>query len=446
MSDNLKISPKNIEPLIFTASVKNLSFFMKIKNYLYTSSSKSYFNDEKYQEVFNIYCRYFDKFGKQPNKSTILTLIEKISDGRKYDEEIKLYLISIVEEAYSYKAEELDFEFIEEETINFIKQNRVYEAMMESNKAVKEGNYSAIVSKMEDAVRVSFDKDLGVSIKNIEESFTRLNKTANEKAISTGFPNLDSYLDGGLHGKELYIFAGIPGSGKTMLMGNIAINVFLQNKKVLYYTFETSDSRLLMRIFSNLTGYTKKEILLDEEGAKSKLIENIKDVTDGDFIIKEYNSNQVCSNDLMAHINDLKMYNNWVPDAIIVDYLLIMLANDKSMASSNTYKYYKAVAEDLRNIGKTLDVPVLSPAQINREGMGEKGGSKMMVTAKDISESRGIYDTADFFGTLSQTSRDKEKNIFYLYGDKDRNEESGWKIMYELDYTRMKIREGAIMK
>jgi len=442
MAKHLKIQTKSIEPMILANSVHDLSFFMKIRKYLDTNSqpNKTYFNDEKNQEIFNLYSKFFDKYQKQPKKKTFLALLDKLEQ----DEEIRIYKKSIVEQMYSTSSADIDSEYIEEETLEFIKENNVYEAMALAQQDVESGNYGAIVSKMENAVRVSFDKDFGVEVDEVDLALEKINKINQVSAISTGYKHLDNLLDGGFHPKELTVLAATPGIGKTMLMGNIGLNAYLDGKNVLVYTFETSVERLLMRYYTNLTNYIKTEIILDQEGFRKKL-EAVKSQTDGRLIIKEYNSNEVSSNDLIAHINDLKMYKNFVPDLIIVDYILIMLANDRRLSSENSYKYYKTVSEELRNIGKTFYVPLLTASQIGREGMSERGGTKSFISGKEVSESKGIYDTADIFIPIIQTARDKEKSKLYLYGDKLRNDSTGWKIEYNVDYDHMKITEGALI-
>ena len=447
MSDNLKIKSKNLELLILQCSVYNLSFFMKIKSYLDTGNQrgKSYFDDEKYQILFNLYCRFFDKHKKQPKKKTYCLLIETYCTKTKQEEETSTYLYNLAQKMYEPIEGEVDLEEIEEQTINFIKENRVYESMVSAQSDMQEGNYEKIVSKMEDAVRVSFDKDLGLSIRDSDEVFQKMDEELNsDRVISSGFSHFDSFTDGGFFPKELYVFGGIPGTGKTMLLGNFAVNAFLQGKKSLVYTFETSRTRLFVRTFSNLINYTKKEIILDPDGAKEKL-KNVVDSTEGDYLIKEYNSNEASSNDLMAHLYDLSMYKNWKPDIIFVDYILIMLANDKTRNNEDSYRYYKTVSEELRNIAKTLEIPILSAMQINREGMSDRGGTKSVLTPKEISESRGVLDTADFYSSIIQTAKHRQDNKIQIHNNKSRNESTEWRVEYQVDYEHMKISEGAVM-
>ena len=447
MGTNLKIKSKNLEMLILQCSVQNLSFFMKIKSYMDTSNehTKTYFDDEKFQMVFNLYCRFFDKHKKQPKIKTFKLLVEAYCNKVKLSDEISLYLNNIAEQMYSPVEDEVDLEEIEEQTINFIKENRVYESMMSAQTDMAEGNYEKIVSKMEEAVRVSFDKDLGLSIKDADEVIYKLDDELNSsRVVSTGFANLDNFMEGGFFPKSLYCISGIPGVGKSLVLGNFAVNAYLQGYKVLVYTFEMSNVRLFSRLFSNLIRYNSKEILLDQKGTKSK-IQAIINQTNGDLIVKEYNANSASANDLLAHINDLSMYKGWRPDFIVVDYLLIMSTNDKKRSSDDSYRYFKVVSEELRNIAKILEVPIITAAQINREGMSDRGGTKSVITPKEISESRGILDTVDFFSSIIQTSKHRQDNKIQLHNNKNRNGSTEWRIEYEIDYEHMKMKEGAII-
>lgn len=245
-----------------------------------------------------------------------------------------------------------------------------------------------------------------------------------------------------VEGKHLYTNSIV--SHNTGFIGNFALNAFFkEGKNVLVYSFETSRERLAMRYYANLVRMNKKDMVTDEEVFKEKAKNTFKDA-EGDLILKEFNSNTVNSNDLMAHISDLKRYLNWEPDIIFIDYLLIMLTNDRTMSSENGFKYYKTVTEEVRNIAKSLDVPVVTATQINREGMSDRGGSKSLVTSKNIAESRGIYDTADFFAIITQTAKEKEKNKYHLYIDKNRNDRTGIRIEYEVNYSYMTLEEKAI--
>ncbi len=282
-------------------------------------------------------------------------------------------------------------------------------------------------------------------VKNLKKEDEVYTTSGKEKIVDVYFNgNYSKMYDLQVEETKSFLTNGF-NSHNTLILGNYALNTLKQGKNALVYTFETSDTRLFQRYYSNLIGYSKKELLFDEDGAKEK-IKNIKEQNGyGDLIVKEYNSNTVCSDDLMAHIYDLNMYKNWQPDIIIVDYILIMLANNKKLDPSNSYKYYKTVSEELRNIAKTLNVPVLSAVQINREGMADRGGSKADLGAKYISESRGVFDTVDWYASLVQTAKDKKNSKIQLQNNKSRNDQSDYRIEYEINYDSMLLQEGAII-
>jgi len=438
--ENLKLDSDILEPAIITHSLNNISFFLKIKEHLFTNSNaKSYFNDKKLQRVFNGICIWHNKFTTFPKMKEMLMIVDKTEK----DEAIKVLLNAKIKELYTTNPhEDVDLRYVEEQTKKFIQENKLYEAMLMSQVDIDSGNFGAIQERITNAISVNFDKDLGTSIRDVAAGLASINSLDDEEVISSGFATLDSdlVLDGGWRNDEIYTFAAIPGLGKTALLGNIAINAFLEGKNVLVYTFETSNKRLLTRYYSNLIEMTKKEIILDNQKTENEL-SNILNITTGDIILKEYPANTTSSNDLLGHINDLWLYKKWKPDIIITDYLLIMSTNDRQLSSDNSYKYYKTITEEFRNLCKLLHVPGITATQINRSGQDDRGGSKAITTSKDISESRGIYDTTDFFATINQTAKDRELGKIMIYVDKNRNGDKGAKIKMNIDYEHMRFVE-----
>ena len=146
---------------------------------------------------------------------------------------------------------------------------------------------------------------------------------------------------------------------------------------------------------------------------------------------------------------DLYTIEGFKPDYIVIDYILITAPNSKVLAQGdNSYSKYKTVSEEMRNLSAQFECPVFTAAQINRNGMGDKGGSKGLVTSKDLAESRGILDTADYLLIINQTDTEKklaekdgkaEQRIFI---DKNRNGSNGEVLTFTLDYNMMTITDG----
>lgn len=214
MENTLHFSSNKLEIMILGYCCLNASFFLNIKPYLDTSKRKnvSYFQDEKNQRIFNIICKFFDKYKRFLVKETFKAIIEKLKD----DEEMKFLLNSIIDRIYDFVIDDIDPEFIEHETKEFIKEAKSYEAILLAQIDIEERNFSNMLKRVEEATRINFDKYLGLSIKNVDESIERIKKLDEETKISTGFPSLDSLMDGGLHAKEMTVFSAIPGGYKCI--------------------------------------------------------------------------------------------------------------------------------------------------------------------------------------------------------------------------------------
>ena len=163
---------------------------------------------------------------------------------------------------------------------------------------------------------------------------------------------------------------------------------------------------------------------------------------------KNYPANSASSNDFEAYLNDLYPIEGFKPDFIIVDYILITATN-KNGDSENSYKYYKTVSEELRNLGIKFNCPVFTAAQLNRNAMSEKASStKSVVTAKDLSESRGILDTVDYCLIINHDDAEKKKGESdgiaeqRLLVAKNRNGESNGMVNFTLNYNTMTLTEG----
>lgn len=136
-----------------------------------------------------------------------------------------------------------------------------------------------------------------------------------EKAIKTGFDNLDSTL-GSLQGGDFIILAGATSSGKTMVALNIMLNMAKAGKKCNFYSLEMSREQLQNRIISHETGinaskyrnftmsdeeqkkylkYTEDElknlpisILVDRKGLTVDKIINIEKKSDSEIVFVDY--------------------------------------------------------------------------------------------------------------------------------------------------------------
>ncbi|MGA2614844.1 MAG: hypothetical protein ABSG38_15515 [Spirochaetia bacterium] len=92
-----RIETERLDSVILSYCVQDESFFLKLKPYMYTGKSKCYFNDARYQLIFNILCKHYEEFKRIPPLENVLVRIEA---GYKNDENMKLYVSNIAKKAY----------------------------------------------------------------------------------------------------------------------------------------------------------------------------------------------------------------------------------------------------------------------------------------------------------------------------------------------------------
>ena len=440
----LQFNSPTMERFILAYLIKDKSFFLKIGKLLKTKdySKKSYFTDNKLQWLLNVCCVYYNKYDRVPSIETA----KMFSEGQfKKDELLKKAIDALIDEIYNKDISETEPDYIKDETVKFVKAMRAVEATNLNALDIANGKFDALNDRMQKAVNINLDKDLGVSLANIEESLSLIQEVEEDSGMTFGTPALDRILGSPKKG-ELIVYCGTPGIGKTIHLGNVATENMKLGKKGVFFSLEVDKRRLSKRLYSSLL-YKSGTDLLNVSKEEAEAI--FASFNGGDIRIKNFQANTASCNDFAAYLNDLYTIEGFKPDFICIDYILITAPNNsKNISGDNMYSRGKIVAEEMRNLAVQFECPVFSASQINRSGMGDRGGTKGIVTSKDLSESRGILDTCDYLVVINQTDVEKklgEKDGICeqrLYIDKNRNGRNQEILTITLDYNTMTIKDG----
>jgi replicative DNA helicase len=123
---------------------------------------------------------------------------------------------------------------------SFTKRQELERAILKSADLLEKGEFEPVEKLIKDAVQISLTKDMGTDY--FADPASRINKYFNSGGqVSTGWPQLDKLLYGGFSRGELNIFAGGSGSGKSLVMMNIALNWLQQGLSGVYITLELSE-------------------------------------------------------------------------------------------------------------------------------------------------------------------------------------------------------------
>lgn len=219
--------------------------------------------------------------------------------------------------------------------------------------------------------------------KTLKESapgfITRLNAKMHDpnfgRGILTGYNFID-YQTNGLRPAELFLVAGESGSGKSMLLMNLAIQMWLQQNKietatadfkqgynVLYFSLEMPHEQCLNRVHSRLSKVPYKNIrdgtLRNDDIAK--LEQGIKFISryGHQFEIVDI-PRGATAEQLELIFNDAKMKFN--PDVVVVDYLGLM----EYQGEMDDWLKLGKISEKLHEFARIFNVCVLSAVQLNR--------------------------------------------------------------------------------
>ena len=229
-------------------------------------------------------------------------------------------------------------------------------------------------------------------IKHISEGAENFEKEYENKRnslIITGWDLFDKYV-GSFCGGDYIALGGGTGTGKTALALNIAKNLCILDKKVLYCSLEMTQEQLRNRFncmimdlnagkYRSSEGFTKAEFEKYKEGLKTLNQWNL-------HILADY---ELTADKLKFYIQEQKKING--VDFIIIDYLgLLGGYNNKS-------EYEKATANSrkIKLIATELNVPILVLVQLNRDNKERKDDNKKPVLS-DIRGSGAIEQDADF--------------------------------------------------
>ena len=332
------------------------------------------------------------------------------------------------------KIEELDdghHEWFLEEFEKFTKRQELERAILKSADLLEKGEYDPVEKLIKDAVQISLQKDMGTDYFADPRARLMALKTNNGQN-STGWPCLDQKLYGGFNRGELQIFAGGSGSGKSLIMQNLAVNWVQAGMNGAYITLELSEGLCSMRIDSMMTDTSSREIFKDIDNVEMKVKMLSKKA--GHLRIK-YMPAQSTVNDIRAYCKELQIQTGVKVDFLCIDYLDLIMPVSAKVSPSDLFVKDKYVSEELRNLAKELNVLFVTASQLNRSAVEE-----IEFDHSHISGGISKINTADnVFGIFTSRSM-RERGLYQIQLMKTRSSSGvGQKIELAFDVETLRI-------
>ena len=238
----------------------------------------------------------------------------------------------------------------------FTRRQELERAILKSADLLEKGEFEPVEKLIKDAVQISLTKDMGTDY--FADPKARIEKYFNSGGqVSTGWPQLDRLLYGGFSRGELNIFAGGSGSGKSLVMMNIALNWLQQGLSGVYITLELSEELTSLRTDAMLTNMSTKDIRrdIDTTELKVKLVAK----KSGNYQVKGLPA-QSNINDIRAYLKEYQIQTGKRVDFVMIDYLDLLMPVCAKVSPNDLFVKDKYVSEELRNLARScacLNVP-----------------------------------------------------------------------------------------
>jgi replicative DNA helicase len=228
-----------------------------------------------------------------------------------------------------------------------------------------------------------------------------------EGVIGTGIIAVNHLLNGGLHPGRLYIGAGRPGSGKSIL-GLQAMDAAVQHgMRVNFHSLEMGREEIIQRWLAKRSQISYGDIqsgsvfganarTLKEAAGWIEQRKNLAQIFDG--------GDQDCGM-IQGEIH------RWKPNLVILDYVQLANTDQAERFSKNTSRdrEISMITKRLKGMARNYNVPVFAMSQLNREIEKRKGGRPQL---SDLRESGGLEADADVVLMIWEPGKtDESRNI-----------------------------------
>ena len=212
--------------------------------------------------------------------------------------------------------------------------------------------------------------------------------------------SLEHEMNGGLVGGRFYLIGGIPSSGKTVLLNNMADNICLNDHPVLVFSYDDGRSELRYRTFARFSGLTIEEF--NKNIPPKQSIKNFCEHVDVKKILqlKYVVQNMIPTDKWEDLIDQIRKRHKKAP-VIMIDYLRKLRTDNKI---SDERLRVDNIILGLTDLAKKHNIPIVAISELARDSY--RSGQRLSMAS--FKESGTIEYEASWLGILAAVSEEAD--------------------------------------
>lgn len=315
----------------------------------------------------------------------------------------------------------------------FCKYKALEKAILKSADLLEKQDYGTVEKLIKEAVEIGLAKTFGTDY--FADPLARLNELRNRNAAtSTGWKSIDEKLYGGFDRGTLNIFAAPSGGGKSLFLQNLALNWVTAGLNVAYISLELSEGLCSLRMDAMLTATATRDIYRNLEDVDLKV--RMVGKKSGKLQIVQL-PNGITVNDVKAWVKEYYIQHGVKFDAILIDYLDLMMPAGQKISVADLFIKDKLVSEELRNMAIEQNCFLVTASQLNRSAV-----ESVEFDHSHISGGLSKIQTADNVIGIFSSITMRERGRVQIQFMKTRNSSGvGQKVELSMDANTLRIQD-----
>lgn len=406
--------------------------------------------DQAWRDFAARVLRYRKEYGKPPGHDTS-DIAEQVAVGGKSRSLLRDHLLP---ELFA-ESESLNAAYAAKRVTDFVRRQVLKAALVEAGDKFATPDQENLIGDVEAILRrslaIKHSTYKAGTFLNDPNAFRYID--TRDDVIPLGIPELDR-LGIGLIAKQVILYIGPKGSGKTWFCIHCGKQALLQGLKVVHYSHEMGEEEVIPRYYQAIFAasrtsepYPKSVLEFDELGRLSgfktrwkvkprlafsdpgtrKLLRNKMKTFGtrfGGLVVKEFPTGLATVSDITNHLDYLQEVEGFVPNIMIVDYPKLLKAD-----RNNIRVDIGRNVEELRGICVQRNLAGVFPHQGTRQTIGAK-----RVKSSQAGEDISVVQTADTVLAFSRTEEEERRNLGRLSVEHVRKARGGEVILLSQSY------------